>query len=112
MDLLRTTLEQQPLIALFLTISVGYLLGQVNVRAFSLAVVAALFVALGNAWLVPMAVPAPVVVALGLAPFLYAVGVQYGRQYFAGLTTRKCLTLNFIALIGVLVSGVVSLWLG
>jgi len=46
---------------------------------------------------------------LGLALFLYAVGVQYGKQFFAGLTSAAGRKANIIALIGVLAAGAVSL---
>jgi putative transport protein len=46
---------------------------------------------------------------LGLALFLYTVGIQYGRQFFLGLTSAAGIKSNLIALTGVLLSGVVSL---
>ncbi len=46
MELIRTLLAQQPLMALFLTIALGYLVGEINVKGFSLGVGAVLFVAL------------------------------------------------------------------
>jgi putative transport protein len=85
--LFQTLLEQQPLMALFLTIAIGYLVGEINVKGFSLGVGAVLFVALAMGWFAPKAVPAPMVGTLGLALFLYAVGVQYGKQFFAGLVS-------------------------
>jgi putative transport protein len=109
MDLVRTLLEQQPLMALFLTVAIGYLVGEINVRGFSLGVGAVLFVALGMGWFAPGSVPAPLVGTLGLSLFLYAVGIQYGRQFFAGLTSRPGLRANAIGAIGVLASGAVSL---
>lgn len=111
MDILRSMLEQQPLMALFLTIAIGYLVGEINVKGFSLGVGAVLFVALAIGWLAPKSAPAPMVGTLGLALFLYAVGVQYGRQFFAGLTSAAGLRANGIALTGVLLAGVVSLLL-
>ena len=45
---------------------------------------------------------------LGLALFLYAVGVQYGKQFFLGLTSSAGRKANLIALSGVLLAGVVS----
>ena len=48
MEFLRTLFEQQPLMALFLTIAIGYLVGEINIKGFSLGVGAVLFVAL--AW--------------------------------------------------------------
>lgn len=109
MDTLRTLLEQQPLLALFLTIAIGYLVGELSFKGFSLGVGAVLFVALAAGWFAPKSVPAPMLGTFGLALFLYAVGIQYGRQFVGGLTSAKGLKANFIALVGILVSGAVSL---
>ena len=42
MELIKTLLEQQPLMALFLTIAIGYLVGEINIKGFSLGVGAVL----------------------------------------------------------------------
>ena len=95
--------------ALFLTIAIGYLVGEINIKGFSLGVGAVLFVALAIGWFAPKSAPAPMVGTLGLALFLYAVGVQYGKQFFLGLTSASGRRANVMALIGVLLAGVVSL---
>ena len=59
MEYIRTLLEQQPLMALFLTIAIGYIVGEVSIRGFSLGVGAVLFVALAMGWFAPKAAPAP-----------------------------------------------------
>ena len=109
MDEIRTFLEQQPLMALFLTIAIGYLVGEINVKGFSLGVGAVLFVSLAIGWFAPKSAPAPMVGTLGLALFLYGVGVQYGKQFFLGLTSANGQKANFMALIGVLSAGLVSI---
>src|SRR5215203_5582686 len=109
MDFIKTLLEQQPLMALFLTIAIGYIVGEINIKGFSLGVGAVLFVALGIGWFAPRSVPAPMVGTLGLALFLYGVGVQYGKQFFIGLTSRAGIRANLTALTGVVAAGVVSL---
>ena len=109
MEFIRTLLEHQPLMALFLTIALGYLVGEINIKGFSLGVGAVLFVALGIGWFAPKSVPSAMVGTLGLALFLYGVGVQYGKQFFIGLTSRAGLLANGIALTGVLAAGAVSL---
>src|SRR5262245_46184692 len=101
MEFVRTALEQQPLMALFLTIAIGYILGEVNVRGLSLGVGAVLFVALAMGWFVPAATPHPMIGTLGLALFLYAVGIQYGRQFFIGLTSAAGWRANLLAASGV-----------
>ena len=47
--------------ALFLTIAIGYLVGEINIKGFSLGVGAVLFVALAMGWFAPKSVPAPMV---------------------------------------------------
>src|SRR5437762_12552669 len=95
--------------ALFLTIAIGYLVGEINLKGFSLGVGAVLFVALAMGWFAPKSVPAPMVGTLGLALFLYGVGVQYGKQFFIGLTRPAGIKANMMALIYVLAAGAVSL---
>lgn len=109
MELIKALLEQQPLMALFLTVAIGYLVGEINIKGFSLGVGAVLFVALAVGWFAPKSVPAAMVGTLGLALFLYAVGVQYGKQFFIGLTSAAGRRANVIALAGVLVAGAVSM---
>lgn len=109
MELIKTFLEQQPMMALFLTIAIGYLVGEINIKGFSLGVGAVLFVALAMGWFAPKSVPAAMVGTLGLALFLYTVGIQYGKQFFTGLTSRNGRRANVMALIGVLLAGAVSL---
>src|SRR5436190_13727766 len=109
MEYVRTLLEQQPLMALFLTIALGYLVGEINVKGFSLGVGAVLFVALAIGWFAPKSAPAPMVGTLGLALFLYAVGVQYGKQFFTGLTSPAGRRANMIALVGVAAAGAASI---
>jgi len=109
MEIVRTLLEQQPMVALFLTIAIGYLVGEINVKGFSLGVGAVLFVALVIGWFAPKSVPAAMVGTLGLALFLYAVGIQYGKDFFRGLASAEGRKANLLALIGVLLAGTVSL---
>jgi putative transport protein len=111
MGFIRTALEQQPLMALFLTIAIGYVAGQVTVKGFSLGVGAVLFVALAVGWFAPKSAPATILGNFGLALFLYTVGIQYGRQFFLGLTSPHGLKANVMALTGVLVAGALSLLL-
>jgi putative transport protein len=47
--------------------------------------------------------------SLGLALFLYTVGIQYGRQFFLGLTSPYGMRANLMAIVGVLCAGGLSL---
>jgi putative transport protein len=109
MDFIRNLLEQQPLMALFLTIAIGYLVGEINIKGFSLGVGSVLFVALAVGWFAPKSAPAPMLGTFGLAVFLYAVGIQYGKQFFQGLSSPDGIKANIMSLVGVLFSGVVCL---
>ena len=111
MEVIKTFLEQQPLMALFLTIAIGYLVGEINIKGFSLGVGAVLFVALAIGWFAPKSVPGAMVGTLGLALFLYTVGIQFGKQFFVGLKSSRGRRANMMALIGVLSAGAVSLLL-
>jgi putative transport protein len=108
-DFIRSSLEHQPLMALFLTIALGYIVGEITVKGFSLGVGAVLFVALGVGWFAPKSSPPAILGNFGLALFLYAVGIQYGKQFFIGLTSASGLKANLAALIGVLVAGGVTI---
>src|SRR5258705_9428652 len=105
MDELRTFLESQQMLALFLTIAIGYLVGEINVKGFSLGAGAVLFVAIAIGWFAPKSAPAPMIGSLGLALFLYTVGIQYGKQFFMGLTSPQGIRANVIAVTGVLPAG-------
>ena len=88
METLAAFLASQPLLALFLVIGLGYALGEVSLGGLSLGVGAVLFVGLALGALVPGAAPPPLLGLLGLVMFLYGIGIQYGRQFVAGLTGR------------------------
>src|SRR4051794_41893158 len=97
MEELRTFLESQQMLALFLTIAIGYLVGEINIKGFSLGAGAVLFVAIAIGWFAPKSAPAPMIGTLGLALFLYAVGIQYGKQFFMGLTSAHGVRANLMA---------------
>jgi hypothetical protein len=72
MEFLRTFLEQQLLLSMFLVIGLGYAIGQVNIRGFNLGVGAVLFVGLGVGMLAPKAAPPALLGSLGLVtPMLF-----------------------------------------
>src|ERR1700758_3315054 len=98
MELIKTFLEQQPMMALFLTIAIGYLVGEINIKGFSLGVGAVLFVALAMGWCARKSGPAAMIGPLGLALSLYPVGVQYGKNFSIGLTSRNGRRANVMAL--------------
>src|SRR5678815_3616897 len=109
MDAIRTLLETQPLFTLFLTVALGYLVGEINIKGFSLGSGAVLFVGLAVGGFAPKSAPPALVGTLGLLLFLYGVGIQYGAQFFRGLTSIDGLKANAAAALGVIGAGFVSL---
>jgi putative transport protein len=98
MDAFRIFLEQQQLLAMFLVIGLGYAIGQINIRGFNLGIGAVLFIGLAGGMLAPKAAPPAMLGSLGLVMFVYGIGIQYGRQFFAGLTSPFGLKVNALAL--------------
>ena len=109
MEQVRVLLETQPLLTLFLTIALGYLVGEINIKGFSLGSGAVLFVGLAIGGFAPKAAPPALLGTLGLLLFLYGVGIQYGAQFFRGMTTPEGLKANAAAFLGMLGAGGVAL---
>jgi len=111
LELLGRFLEQSPMLALFAAIALGYALGQISIGGFSLGVGAVLFSGLALGAIAPKAAPPGLVNSIGLVMFLYGIGIQYGKQFFAGLRGPG-LKWNLLAAAGVVVALAVALALG
>ena len=85
LDTVRSLLEQSPMLALFAAIGIGYAVGRISIAGFSLDIGAVLFAGLALGAIAPKAAPPALVSSIGLVMFLYGIGIQYGRQFFAGL---------------------------
>jgi putative transport protein len=116
MALIGEFLASQPLLSLFLVIASGYAIGAINLRGLSLGVGAVLFTGLFLGALVPKAQPPALVGTLGLVLFLYGLGIQYGRQFVAGLAGRAGRRYNLLALVALMAATAAMLavqrWLG
>src|SRR5512147_2203744 len=104
MEFLRTFLEQQSLLSMFLVIALGYAIGAVNIRGFNLGIGAVLFVGLAVGMLAPRAAPPALLGSLGLVMFVYGIGIQYGKQFFVGLASPFGLKATGLALLSHLVA--------
>ncbi len=109
MDWLRILFESSPMTTLFLVIATGYLVGDVNLKGFALGSGAVLFVGLACGAFAPKAAPPGMLGTLGLLLFLYCVGIQYGGEWYRGLTSPSGLKANAAALCGLAASAVVAL---
>ncbi|BDG74316.1 aspartate:alanine exchanger family transporter [Roseomonas fluvialis] len=101
----------QPILALFLAIGFGYLVGQISILGFSLGIGAVLFVGLFLGAIAPKANIAGPIGLIGLIMFLYGIGILYGRQFFEGLTGPGRIY-NLLALVAVVAGLVMALGLG
>src|ERR1043165_5462632 len=86
MAVLADFLASQPILSLFLAVSLGYAVGQINIFGFSLGIGAVLFVGLAIGAIAPKAQITGPIGLIGLTMFLYGIGILYGRQFFAGLS--------------------------
>jgi len=100
---LKHFLEPRPLVMLFGVSAVGYLVGQLRLRGFSLGVSAVLFAGLFAGWAAPGNDLPEFIPQLGLVLFVYTVGLASGPGFFASLRLRG-LRDNGLAL-GVLLCG-------
>lgn len=101
MHIFNEFLSGQPLLAVFLTIALGYLLGSIGIKGVSLGSGAVLFVGLAIGAIAPRLVVPGLIGNLGLLLFLYSVGIAYGAQFFRGLSTAEGVKANLAALIAV-----------
>jgi putative transport protein len=76
-DLAREIIGTQPILAVFLAIGLGYLVGQINIGGFSLGVGAVLFVGLAIGAFAPKAQILGPIGLTGLIMFLYGIGILY-----------------------------------
>src|SRR5438067_1560293 len=111
-DLAREAIGSQPILAVFLAIGVGYLVGQINIGGFSLGVGAVLFVGLAIGAFAPKSSITGPIGLTGLIMFLYGIGILYGRQFFEGMTGAAGIKYNLLALVACAAGLVVALLLG
>jgi putative transport protein len=112
LELAQNIIATQPILAVFLAIGVGYLVGQINLGGFSLGVGAVLFVGLAIGAFAPKASITGPIGLTGLIMFLYGIGILYGRQFFEGMTGAAGIKYNLLALLGVVAGLIVALALG
>lgn len=112
LDAARDVIGSQPILAAFLAIGLGYLVGQINILGFSLGVGGVLFVGLAIGAFAPKAQIIGPIGLTGLIMFLYGIGILYGRQFFEGMKGSAGRRYNLLALIAVAAGLLVALGLG
>src|SRR3954462_10402512 len=111
-ELAQNVIGAQPILAVFLAIGVGYLVGQINLGGFSPGVGAVLFVGLAIGAFAPKSSITGPIGLTGLVMFLYGIGILYGRQFFEGMSGAAGIKYNLLALVACAAGLVVALLLG
>ncbi len=88
MDLIKHLLSREPLLALFITIALGYLAGKIRVGKFVLGGIAGTLLVGVVVGQLQITVD-PGIKAIFFALFIYAVGFQGGPQFFHALNRRS-----------------------
>jgi putative transport protein len=112
LDIARDTIGSQPILATFLAIGIGYLVGQISIGGFSLGVGAVLFVGLAIGAFAPKAQITGPIGLTGLIMFLYCIGILYGRQFFEGMLGTAGRKYSLLAFVAVVAGLLVALGLG
>ena len=112
LDVAREIIGTQPILAAFLAIGVGFLVGQINIGGFSLGVGAVLFVGLAIGAFAPKAQITGPIGLTGLVMFLYGIGILYGREFFDGMTGAEGRKYNLLAFVACVAGLLVALGLG
>lgn len=103
-------LATQPLMLLFVTIGLGYLLSHIQIKGVSLGIAAVLFVGLGlGAWGGGQFALPELVGKLGLLMFVYTIGLQAGPSFFR-VFRRQGLQITLLAVAAVGAAAALS-WL-
>ena len=105
------TLTQSPLLLLFTVIAIGYGIGEIKIRGFKLGVAAVLFVGLGFGALSPELTVPQFIIFLGLAIFVYTVGLSSAPAFFASFRRHGFKDVYF-ALFTVLLSAAMAFGIG
>ena len=111
-EFIQSILGTQPILAIFLAIGLGYLVGQINIFGFSLGVGAVLFVGLAIGGIAPKAQITGPISLIGLIMFLYGIGILYGKEFFEGMTGAAGRKYNLLALVAVIAGLLVALGIG
>lgn len=107
--------SENPLLLLFVVAAIGYPLGRLKIKGFSLGVAAVLFVGLAFGAMDPALGLPEIIYQLGLILFIYSVGITSGPAFFASFKRgglRENLFVLLLLIFAVLVIAVLQFILG
>lgn len=89
---------ENPLLLLFIVAGLGYGVGSIRIRGSNLGVAAVLFVGLAVGGLSPKLHIPDIIIFLGLAIFVYTIGLSSGPSFFATFRQRGSRDIIFVIL--------------
>lgn len=93
---MQNSLEQSPLLILFLVAALGYLLGNIKVKGVSLGVAGVLFVGLAFGMINPNYQIPSIIFDLGLIFFVYSIGLSSGTAFFQSFQRNGFRDIGFV----------------
>ncbi|MBK8397769.1 MAG: transporter [Leptospiraceae bacterium] len=91
METIIQYLEENKLLLLFLVIAIGYLIGKIKIKGFSLGIASVLFVGLAFGSLSEKLALPDTIYILGLVLFVYTTGIQAGPSFFVSFNKNGIL---------------------
>ncbi|MFK7933163.1 MAG: aspartate:alanine exchanger family transporter [Saprospiraceae bacterium] len=88
--------KQNPLLLLFLVSAIGYWVGNIRIRGSKLGVSAVLFVGLAFGALDPELSVPEIIIFMGLAIFVYTIGLSSGPSFFSTFQQRGLRDILFV----------------
>ena len=82
LELLLNYLSHNKLLLLFIVIAIGYFLGKIKIKGFSLGIANVLFVGLAFGSLSEKLALPDIIYTMGLVLFIYTSGLQSGPTFF------------------------------
>ena len=114
LSIMIALLIDNPLLLLFIVTAIGYPLGHIKVRGTSLGVAAVLFIGLAIGSLDPNLKLPEIIYTLGLALFVYAIGLSSGPGFIASFRRAglrdNLLVIGIVILGGIITVGMASLF--
>ena len=105
---MNEVLLNYPLILLFAVASLGYLLGSIKFRGYSLGVAAVLFVGLAFGAINPNLEIPQIIFLLGLSIFVYSIGLSSGPAFFESFRQNGARDFVFIVAM-LLITGLIAI---
>lgn len=99
---------ENPILLLFIVAGIGYWIGSISIRGSNLGVAAVLFVGLIFGGLSPELYIPEIVIFLGLAIFVYTVGLSSGPSFFATFRRRGSRDILFVFLMLTFSAGITA----